>query len=183
MVPAWGERISTVTLSVSTSANTSSRATWSPTFFASERTVPSVMESPIAGTGTSTVSPEAASQRREDAKSGGLTVRGTRDRTSAAGAATRHAEAPARGASDDSSRRMMLGGAEPRPRPAGGCETRNPSRPRPAGKARVHTAIAATAKQDVLFLPPAHGKCSEFGPAPPRTLECCWPRNRRWRPT
>lgn len=50
-VPAAGERTSTVTLSVSISATTSSKATLSPTLFASSRMVPSLIESPIEGTG------------------------------------------------------------------------------------------------------------------------------------
>eukprot|EP00964_Phaeocystis_antarctica_P136392 scaffold100842_cov72-Phaeocystis_antarctica.AAC.5 len=51
IVPAAGARNSTVTLSVSIDATISSSATWSPTFFPNSRIVPSVIESPISGTG------------------------------------------------------------------------------------------------------------------------------------
>ncbi len=57
MVPALGERASMVTLSVSISATTPSASTYSPAFFTIERTVPSEIESPMAGTGTSSGGP------------------------------------------------------------------------------------------------------------------------------
>jgi hypothetical protein len=47
--PATGEGISVSTLSVETSSNGSSTATWSPSFFNQRVTVPSVTDSPSAG--------------------------------------------------------------------------------------------------------------------------------------
>ena len=52
-VPAAGEGISASTLSVEISRIGSSRSTWSPTFFSHFETVPSAMDSPIWGIGTS----------------------------------------------------------------------------------------------------------------------------------
>ena len=49
--PAASARTSTVTLSVSTDASTSSIATASPGFFIHSSSVPSLMESPMLGTG------------------------------------------------------------------------------------------------------------------------------------
>jgi hypothetical protein len=52
--PAWVDLISTVTLSVSTITMTSSTSILSPSFFAHEAMVPSVIDSPNAGTFSTT---------------------------------------------------------------------------------------------------------------------------------
>mmetsp|Transcript_5981 Transcript_5981/g.12105 ORF Transcript_5981/g.12105 Transcript_5981/m.12105 type:complete len:251 (-) Transcript_5981:101-853(-) len=68
ITPPSGARISTVTLSVSTSHRISSISTWSPTFLCQATIVPSEMESPMAGTGITAASPPVPAHRRGLAK-------------------------------------------------------------------------------------------------------------------
>ena len=60
-VPATGEGISVSTLSVETSTSGSSAATVSPTDLSQRLTVPSVTDSPRAGSTTGVLAPEAGS--------------------------------------------------------------------------------------------------------------------------